>query len=76
MVAINKYFYLLLIVFISLKSFSQHIKGTLTSEDERVPYALIYSNASERPVYSDSLGNFELKNIQVNDSVTEFILTF
>src|SRR5690606_19694813 len=70
MVAINKYFYLLLIVFISLKSFSQHIKGTLTSEDERVPYALIYSNASERPVYSDSLGNFELKNIQVNDSVT------
>lgn len=71
MVAINKYFYLLLIVSFHLKGFSQqNIKGTLTSENERVPYALIYSKSLERPVYSDSLGNFALKNIQVNDSVT------
>ncbi len=68
---INKFCLIVLIVSFHLKGFSQqHIKGTLTSENERVPYALIYSNASERPIYSDSLGNFELKNIQVNDSVT------
>lgn len=70
MVAINKYFYLVLIVFISLKSFSQHIKGIVISENEPVPYALIYSKSLERPVYSDSLGNFELKNIQLNDSIS------
>ncbi len=64
-------FYLLLIALLHLKTFSQqHIKGFVISENERVPYALIYSNTLERPVYSDSLGNFELKNIQVNDSVT------
>ncbi|SEH79966.1 CarboxypepD_reg-like domain-containing protein [Paenimyroides aquimaris] len=67
----NKFCFIVLITLFQLKSFSQHtIKGVIISENECVPYALIYSNVLERPVYSDSLGNFELKNIQVNDSVT------
>lgn len=58
-------------LFIFLKSFSQqNIKGTITSENEPVPYAQIYSQASERPVYSDSLGTFHLKNINQNETIT------
>ncbi len=58
-------------LFIFLESFSQqNIKGSITSENEPVPYAQIYSQASERPVYSDSLGTFHLININQNETIT------
>lgn len=68
---INKIFILLLIlIFSHFKGFSQKtIKGVVTSENTPVAYALIFSNSTERPVYSDSLGNFELRNVKINDKV-------
>lgn len=66
----NKYYLIVFILFQQISFSQQNIKGSITSENEPVPYAQIYSQASERPVYSDSLGMFHLKNINQNETIT------
>lgn len=67
---IYNFFFLIALLF-QVKCFAQqNIKGSVISENKPIAYALIYSNSIERPVYSDSLGNFELKNITLGNVIT------
>lgn len=63
-------FLLIILIFQQFKGFTQQIiKGVIISENNPVPYAWVFLNSKERPIYSDSLGNFELRNVKINDKV-------
>jgi len=66
----KKLFLLILTTLLYIPSFSQSITGTISYGTEKVPNALIYTkNSEELPVYSDTNGFFELKNIKENDTL-------
>ncbi len=66
----NKFYLIVFILFQQISFSQQNIKGSIISENEPVPYAQIFSQASERPVYSDSLGMFHLENVNKNETIT------
>lgn len=67
----NSYTICLLLLCIPLKCFSQHsISGTVQSDSEKIPYALLHLKQSNLTVYTDSLGKFKLDNINANETLT------
>ena len=63
-------FYTLFILFNLNGNAQENIKGFITSDNQVIPYALIYHSSNQKPIYSDSLGIFKLNNVYENDTIT------
>lgn len=55
----------------SINSYSQTtLKGNVQYEGEAVAYALVQQAKTTQPVYTDSLGNFEITNLTATETLT------
>lgn len=67
----TSYISFFLLFLFSINSYSQTtLKGNVQSEGEVVAYALVQQANTVQPIYTDSLGNFEITNLTAAETLT------